>query len=70
MKASEIRKFSDDELRSQVLDAREELMRLRFQYATGELTDHTRLQHARKVVARLLTIARERELGIEQEGEV
>ena len=42
-------------------DAREELMNLRFQQATGELTDFTRLRHTRRQIARLMTILHERE---------
>jgi large subunit ribosomal protein L29 len=62
MKAEEMRKLSDPELLSRLLDAREELMRLRFQLATGELTDHTRLSANRRIIARYLTILREREI--------
>lgn len=70
MKTSEIRKLSVDEIRSGLMDAREELMRLRFQYATGELTDHTRLRYTKRLVARYLTILRELELeGSLTEGE-
>ena len=42
-------------------DAREELMNLRFQQATGELTDFTRLRHTRRQIARLMTMLHERE---------
>lgn len=70
MKAAEIRKLTEDEIRSRLLDSREELMRLRFQYATGELTDHTRLSQTRKLIARYLTILRERSQETEVEGEV
>jgi large subunit ribosomal protein L29 len=67
MKVAEIRKLSNDELLSRLMDAREEQMRLRFQYSSGELTDHTRLRAGRRDIARFLTIIREREL---QTGEV
>ena len=50
-----------DELQKQIHDAREELMNLRFQQATGELTDFTRLRHTRRQIARLTTILHERE---------
>ena len=65
--AEKIKKFhamSIDELHKDLDDAREELMNLRFQQATGELTDFTRLRFTRRQVARLLTILRERELNI------
>lgn len=60
-KDTEIRDLSTDELLSRLNDAREELMNLRFQQATGELTDFTRLRHTRRNIARMLTILRERE---------
>jgi len=68
MKITEIRELSDDELRSRVSDFREELMNLRFQQSTGELTDHTRLGFTRRTIARILTELRERELTMEGEG--
>ena len=60
MKPSEIRALSDNELIARLNEAREELMKLRFQHATGELTDYTRLRHTRRTIARLLTILNER----------
>ncbi len=69
MRASEIRVLSTNEIRSNVADAKEELMNLRFQLATGELTDHTRLGYTRRLIARYYTILNERELEEEMEGE-
>jgi len=68
MKITEIRELSDDELRARISDFREELMNLRFQQATGELTDHTRLSFTRRIIARILTELREREFMM-MEGE-
>ncbi|HEX9617960.1 MAG TPA: 50S ribosomal protein L29 [Anaerolineales bacterium] len=69
MKVSEIRALSDSELRTRLNDAREELMNLRFQQATGELTDHTRLRYTRRTIARMLTVLTEREQSASMEGE-
>jgi large subunit ribosomal protein L29 len=69
MRASEIRALSTSEIISQVTDAKEELMNLRFQLATGELTDYTRLSYTRKLIARYYTILQEREREEEMEGE-
>ena len=69
MRASEIRVLSTSEITSQVTDAKEELMNLRFQLATGELTDYTRLSYTRKLIARYYTILKEREREEEMEGE-
>lgn len=69
MKPAEIRALSTPELHAKLNDLREELMKLRFQQATGELTDYTRLRHTRRMIARFLTILRERELAGNVEGE-
>jgi large subunit ribosomal protein L29 len=60
-KNQKLREISLDELHKQLNDAREELMNLRFQQATGELTDFTRLTITRRQVARLMTILDQRE---------
>jgi large subunit ribosomal protein L29 len=69
MKASEIRDLSTDAIRTRLNDSQEELMRLRFQQATGELTDHSRVRQVRRRIARLLTILRERQQAARMEGE-
>lgn len=61
MKSSEIRKMSSDEILTELDNAREELMKLRFQTATGELTDFNRLRVARRNIARMITILAERD---------
>ena len=66
MKNSEIRLLSVDEMRSKLNDARQELMNLRFQIVTGQLTDTSRLKATRRLVARYETLLREQEL---KEGE-
>jgi large subunit ribosomal protein L29 len=61
MKTEEIRKLSLEEVRSKVADARDELMKLRFQQVTGQLTDTSRLRILRRDVARMETIIKESE---------
>ncbi|HLI31814.1 MAG TPA: 50S ribosomal protein L29 [Solirubrobacteraceae bacterium] len=65
MKAKEMRDTPDHELREQIAELRQELQRMRFANATGELEDTAGLSRKRRELARALTIARERELGIE-----
>ena len=65
MKTSEMRLLSMEELRSKLTDARQELMNLRFQVVTGQLTDTSRLKINRRLVARYETLLRERELAEE-----
>ena len=69
MDADEIRSMDSEDIQDELDDAREELMRLRFQVTTGELTDYNQLRFTRKKIARFLTILRERELEEEMEGE-
>ncbi len=66
MKAAEIRKLSTEEIEARLDEARHELMNLRFQKVTGELVDTNAVRRTRRLIARYLTILREREL--EEEG--
>jgi large subunit ribosomal protein L29 len=59
-KTSKLRELKLEELQNQLNDARQELMNLRFQQATGELTDYTRLRQTRRQIARLITIIEEK----------
>lgn len=61
MKTSEIRNLTTDEIKNRLNDTRNELMNLRFQTVTGQLTDTSRLQYTRRLIARLETILHERE---------
>ncbi len=68
MKTSEIRLLATEEVKTKLGDARNELMNLRFQIVTGQLTDTSRLKYVRRQIAVYETILRERELGIVSEG--
>ena len=59
-KAAELRELDDDELETQLDEARKELFNLRFQLATGRLDNVTRIRTVRREIARLLTLQRER----------
>jgi len=65
MNTSEARLLSIEEMRTKVADARQELMNLRFQVVTGQLTDTSRLKQSRRLIARYETLLRERELAEE-----
>jgi large subunit ribosomal protein L29 len=67
MKPAEIRTLSTEEIQSNLDDARDNYFKLRFQFATGQLTDHSQLQIARREIARLTTVLRERELATQIE---
>ncbi|CAL9502862.1 MULTISPECIES: 50S ribosomal protein L29 [Streptomyces] len=64
-KVSELRELNNEELVGKLREAKEELFRLRFQSATGQLENNSRLKAVRKDIARIYTLMRERELGIE-----
>lgn len=66
MKASEIRGRDEADLREELKGYYEELFNLRFQAVTGRLTNTARSRQVKKDIARIKTILRERELGIEQ----
>ena len=61
MKPEEVRKMSAEEIRNKLADSRDEMMKLRFQQVSGQLTDFTRLRHLRRDIARMQTILRETE---------
>jgi large subunit ribosomal protein L29 len=65
----DIPSLTTDELYSKLNDAREELMKLRFQQATGELSDTTRLKITRRLIARLLTELNRRNRAAQMESE-
>jgi len=64
-KAAELRELPDDELMARVDSAKEELFNLRFQQATGQLDNPTRIREVRRDVARIATVMREREIEAE-----
>ena len=64
-KATELRQLGDEELVGKLREAKEELFNLRFQAATGQLENNSRLKTVRKDNARIYTLMSERELGIE-----
>ncbi|MCX6065474.1 MAG: 50S ribosomal protein L29 [Chloroflexi bacterium] len=59
MNSKEIRNLSAEEIKAKVADTREELMKLRFQQVTGQLTDTSRLRTLRRDIARMETILAE-----------
>lgn len=68
MKSKEIRALNPEEVKSRLADAREELMKLRFQQVTGQLTDTSRLRILRRDIARMETILNEKTAEVEGEA--
>ena len=58
-----VRDLDDESLMTRLADARQELFNLRFQKATGQLTNTARIAQVKREVARCLTEARSREIA-------
>ena len=63
MKTKDIREMSTEELNKKIAEYKEELFNLRFSQATGNLEKPSRIKEIRKLVAKMKTIIRERELN-------
>ena len=61
-KASDLRELTDDILEIRLAEAKDELFKLRFGHATGQLEDTNRLTIVRREIARMHTLRREREI--------
>ena len=63
MNNKDIRNLSNEEIVKKIEEMKEELFNLRFSQATGNLEKPSRIRELRKLVARMKTIIRERELN-------
>jgi len=63
VKNNEIRELTNEEITKKIEEYKEELFNLRFNQATGNLENPARIRELRKLVARMKTILRERELS-------
>ncbi|HKL12011.1 MAG TPA: 50S ribosomal protein L29 [Halanaerobiales bacterium] len=66
MRADELRNLTEMELDQKLREFKEELFNLRFQHATAQLDNPTRIREVRRIIARIKTIKHEQELGINQ----
>jgi large subunit ribosomal protein L29 len=64
-KATELRDQTDEQLLDRAESAKEELFNLRFQLATGQLDNPSRIKKVRHEIARIATVMREREIEME-----
>ena len=63
VKTKDIREMSTEDLNKKIEEYKEELFNLRFSQATGNLEKPSRIKELRKLVAKMKTIIRERELN-------
>jgi len=57
MKAEDVRAMTPDQLKDELLKLKKEQFNLRFQKATGQLENTTRVRQVRRDIARLKTIS-------------
>jgi large subunit ribosomal protein L29 len=67
VKGVEVHNLDDPQLVEHVANSRQEVFNLRFQHATGQLENTTRIKQAKRDLARGLTVARQRGLDTEAE---
>lgn len=63
MKSKEVRELNIEQLKQQLISKEEELFNLKIQLATKQLENPMKIREARRNVARLKTILREKEKG-------
>ncbi len=61
--AAELRELADDQLFDRLGEAKQELFNLRFQFATGQLDNSSRIAQVKRDIARINTVLREREIA-------
>jgi len=66
--ASELKELNDTELNNRLREFKEELFNLRFQNATGQLDNTSRINAVKKDIARVQTFLREREITAAEEA--
>ena len=62
MEIDDLRALSDEDLATEQYETHRELMNMRFRTATMQLSNVNEIKKARKRIARMNTVAREREL--------
>jgi len=68
MKPEKVRNLTDEELRHQERDLNDQLFKLKFQLNMGQTESLKKIRGLRKDIARVKTIARERELAGQTEN--
>lgn len=69
MKTKDIRELTDEEIKARIVDEEQSLLRIRLNHAVSAVESPSEIREARKAIARLKTILRERELEAEKSKE-
>jgi len=64
MKASELKSMKDSELFDKEKELRENIFRMKFKLATGDIEDSSEIKKAKKDIARIKTILNERSIEV------
>jgi large subunit ribosomal protein L29 len=68
LKVEDIRRMTADQMDDEILKLKKERFNLRFQRATGQLEDTSRMREARRDIARIKTIARQKRQADSKKG--
>ena len=69
MKIGDVRAMSPDQLEEEILKLKKEQFNLRFQRATGQLENTSRVRVIRRDIARMKTVARQQKAAGEAKGQ-
>jgi large subunit ribosomal protein L29 len=69
MKASEIRELTDAEIQARLIEDEQLLQKMYFNHAISEVESPAKIQNLRRLIARLKTILRERQLAPQQQNQ-
>jgi|MDTD01.3.fsa_nt_gb large subunit ribosomal protein L29 len=67
--SGELRAMSDDALQDKLEELKQDMLTMRLNYSIGELTDTSEFKKARRTIARIETILRQRELAAQVASE-
>jgi large subunit ribosomal protein L29 len=68
MKAGQVRGMTEDQLTDELVKLKKEQFNLRFQAASGQLDNTSRVRQIRRDIARIQTIARQKSAGAKTSG--
>ncbi len=66
LSGNELREFNEKELQQKLMELKEELFKLNFRKVTNQLDDVSLIQKARRNIAKVLTVIRERQIKEER----